>query len=267
MDVAQNADPGGFMQHRPIVAIWAIAIAVCLSACQTIYHYDVAGNLTCTGYGIPGPSTFTVAPPVITNIGDEVGCPRRVAINVDSAGNDSTARVTTDGSIPTLAMPAYNGPFDVVLQRPRATLQVQAIAVDSCGAVSSVAKQEFSCAGERLATPRISHWYDFIVFGKKPYDDVVFEGAQLPSGCVVVDIHVELLNPSDGLIEYAYPGSGEATDGNTGARLTAYPPLNGRRLEVRINSWHTFGHRVKYDVVYLVRGRNCVLPRFHYRTE
>jgi len=95
---------------------------------------------------------------------------------------------------------------------------------------------------------------------------VVYEGAQLPAGCVVTGIKVDLLDRNDTVVGVTDPGSLEATDGNTGVNIKAYKP-NSQQLELKINSWHLFGFRVRYSVSYSVRGTNCVLPPFVYRTE
>ena len=256
------------MHSRTPATVCALVTALVLQGCSTIYRYDVAGNLTCVDPGILNTSTLTVPPPYIRGSDKVFGCPARVSVKIEAPDAASSVRWEADFKpnvpVPTTSLSDKGDSFSAQLDKGR-TLYVKAITVDQCGAASEVVNRRFTCTGDTLTTPRVSHWYDFIVFGKKPYDDVIFEGAELPQGCVVADIHVELLNPDGSVFDYTTPTYDEVTDGHTGVRLTSQT-LNSSRLEVTINSWHYFGSRVRYDVVYFVRGTNCVLPPFSYRT-
>lgn len=256
------------MRLRLSVAVCALVLELFLQGCSTIYRYDVAGNLTCVDAGILNTSTFTVPPPLIDSPDKVFGCPARVSVKVAPPTSVSSVRWEADFTpsvpVPTASLADKSESFSAQLDKGR-TLYVKAITVDQCGAVSKVVQRQFNCTGDTLTTPSVSHWYDFIVFGKKSYDDVVFEGAELPQGCVVADIHVELLNRDGSVVDYTSPIYSEITDGHTGISLTSQT-LNSSRLEVTINSWHYFGSRVRYDVVYFVRGTNCALPQFSYRT-
>ena len=154
-------------------------------------------------------------------------------------------------------------------------LTVRAIAVDRCAGVSGVAVKTYQCPGSGgsggpassvvfLSSGVVSHWFDFFFFWKKPYTDIVYEGAVLPPGCTVEDFDVNLLE-RDGSARFATgPRYGEATNGATGVNLVDFG-TGSRRLQMTINSWHWFGSAVRYQIVFRVRGTSCTLPPFSVR--
>lgn len=257
-----------------VVILWAS-----LHGCTTVYRHDALGNTTCVNYAIP--STVAVSPPVIKGKGDEFGCPRRMVVQMEAPGKDDEIHFTLDGSKPLPTSEPYRQALSFIIPREKVSLTVRAIAMDTCGVVSTVADATYGCSGTFLTTPGVSHWFDFPIPwpGKKPYDDVVYEGVELPAGCQVAnDIHavsVKLISeacsadsPPRGVYCETGPAYGEATDGSSGVSLTGYEYLkNSRRLQLKVHSWHLFAFKVRYQVSYSVTGNNCVLPAFTYRTE
>ena len=265
------------MRHLLARICLLVALGALLHGCATVYRHDALGNMTCVNYAIP--STLAVQPPVIKGTGDEFGCPRRVVVQMETSRKDDEIRFTIDGSKPRPVSEQYTQALSVIIPREKVSLTVRAISVDTCGAVSGVAEMTYVCSGTLLTTPGISHWFDFPFpwLGKKPYDDVVYEGTELPSGCKVAnDIHavsVKLISEicsadpaPPGVYCETGPAYGEATDGNSGVSLTEYSTNSGR-LQLKVHSWHVFAHKVRYQVSYSVTGNNCALPAFRYRTE
>jgi hypothetical protein len=118
-------------------------------------------------------------------------------------------------------------------------------------------------------TPRMAHSLDYLPFGGR-YDDVLFEGVQLPFGCFVTDVELRVL----GLANIVSPGgdgtylAGSTTtvgvnvgEDHMGAHMISRT-LGGRSLEVRVHSWHDAYVAVRYILRYSVAGNITSLPAF-----
>lgn len=262
------------MLNRP-ATFACVLIALACSGCTTIYRYDAAGNLTCIASGGPSSTGEAPAPPTVMLTPPPTACPTDVDVTLANDDAYTTIHYTLDDSQPTPSSPVYAGPLRQSIAAQSA-LTVRAIAVDRCAGVSSVAVKAYKCPGSSggggpapsvvlLSSDIVSHWFDFFFFWKKSYTDLVYEGAVLPAGCTVEDFDVNLFE-RDGSVRYAAgPNFAEATNGATGVNLVDFGTTGSRRLQMTVNSWHTFGSAVRYQIVFRVRGTGCTLPPFSVR--
>ena len=107
-------------------------------------------------------------------------------------------------------------------------------------------------------TPPIRNWTWGV--GKR-YDDILYEGIDLPQDCVVSNVVLELLDSNGGVVaSAAFPqGAQQIGNGNRGASISART-VGGRSLQVRVASWHNVGSDVIYRLVYWITAVNCSLP-------
>ena len=250
----------------------AIPLALNLQGCSTFYQYDSTGNTTCVSYGLADSSTVRVAPPIITNTGATFGCPRRVVVSIADPDKANTIHYQWDDSTgspdpfsrATSASPEYTGPISIIIQRSGQQLNVRAVAVNRCNAVSTMSTARFSCDTRPLTTPQISHWFDSPLPITREYNDVIYENAQLPAGCSVTDARAVLLDSLGRAGPATELGANPATDLSTGIDVTGSSGA-GSGLEIRVHSWHHFGYSVRFDIEYTVSGTNCALPPFTHR--
>jgi len=115
-----------------------------------------------------------------------------------------------------------------------------------------------------LPTPGVAHWFDNPFFLGRRYGDIIYEGANLASGCTVDDILLELFDGDGNIVASHRFDEPPATWGRTGAWIWSRN-LGGTNLEVRVRSWHDFGWAVRYRLVYTISGTGCTLPAFTLR--
>jgi hypothetical protein len=121
-------------------------------------------------------------------------------------------------------------------------------------------------------TPRVAHWIEIVPFGGR-YDDILFEGVQLPVGCFVTDVELRVV----GLANIIAPGgdgtylAGSTTsvgvnvgEAHMGANIVSRT-LGGRSLQVTVHSWHDAYVAVRYILRYSVAGNITSLPAFTIR--
>lgn len=114
-----------------------------------------------------------------------------------------------------------------------------------------------------LETAEVVHWFDNPFFLGRRYGDIIYEGANLPSGSTVSDVTLELLDNNHHFVASHRFGEPAATWGNTGAWIFARN-VGGTNLEVRVRSWHDFGWAVRYRLVFTIVGL-ADLPNFTIR--
>ena len=119
-----------------------------------------------------------------------------------------------------------------------------------------------------MDSPLVGHWDDFGIGWR--YQDVVYLGAQLPVGCFVTNVELQVR----GKANIRSPG-GDSTyliasttavgvnvgDANRGAHIMSRT-LGGRSLQVKVHSWHNSWSEVLYRLRYSVAGNACSLPPF-----
>lgn len=124
-----------------------------------------------------------------------------------------------------------------------------------------------------LDTPRVAHWLDIAPFGRR-YNDIVYEGAQLPVGCFVTNVELRVVTGFANVSDFN-GNFGELTvsttavgvnigNDHTGAQIVSRT-LGGRSLEVKVHSWHDAYTCVRFVLRYFVAGNGCSLPPFTMR--
>jgi Zn-dependent metalloprotease len=131
-----------------------------------------------------------------------------------------------------------------------------------------------------MDTPRVAHWLDFVPFGRT-YEDILYEGAQLPVGCFLTNVELRVIGMLGGFGEGVIippGGGGDGTyliasttnvgvnvgDNHQGAHIVSRA-LGGRSLQVKVHSWHDAWVAVRYKLRYSVAGNACSLPPFTIR--
>ena len=119
-----------------------------------------------------------------------------------------------------------------------------------------------------MDSPLVGHWDDWGIGWR--YQDVVYLGAQLPVGCFVTNVELQvrglanILSPGgDGTYLIASTTAVGVTvgDANRGAHMMSRT-LGGRSLQVKVHSWHNAFSEVLYRLRYSVAGNACSLPPF-----